>query len=272
MNTYLNALLRLLRSLFRPPYSHLVLFGLAFLLLAILMKVLQGSLKLTSRTAHAGFDILFLYSFGFLTYGQNQTLSSLIRGIPFWEELAENSPIKDLPAKQLIPFSCELVKMVLLAMLAGIVTSFVEKKIREAKILPAFGTWLLWKVIVVVLGLATCLAVDYLFAHYLKGSRLQWAPFLLLLLLSALMLLLLLKLLGLAAVLTASVAGFFTGHVIGHALSAAFAASLCSTLLLIVAQLRGITGSLASGSMTLAASWPALLVVMLLGFIVEKYL
>lgn len=264
--------------IFPSPYTPVVILAICLLAVAGLFKLCSKKLSITgNNTVKACYDIIYLFFTAFVALGMDKNLDRVITCLPFWSQLSSSATMAAFMTDKFPYFVLELYKLLLVAIIAGMINVFVEPNLQKMSPVLSFFGWFFWEFVTVTMGFVVCWGVNELIRNYLKESMMAWIPASLFLLLAVLMIIVFLKLVFRAAAFLNNAGvnnmyDFFTKQTFGHAVSAAFTAILVLVPALIYMEDKGIISKLTSGSITIVGSLYTILMLMFTGFVVSKWL
>lgn len=198
----------------------LLFFAAASLILGIMGRVFLGKRSSLNRSLSSAIGILAIYALSVILYTYKPwSLDSLVSPLPFVRLTGEYLVIVPFQGTAFTTLCSEILSMVILSFLVNLLDTFLPQG------RSAVG-WYFLRLCTVILGLLLQLMANYAFQTYLPGVLVEYAPTILLVLLTATLLMGLLNLV-LSVVLAAvnpifgAMYAFFFGSAVGKQLSKA---------------------------------------------------
>lgn len=211
-----------------------LIFAVGSLLLALIARAAFGTRSSLNHAVSSSMGILFVYALTVIIYTFNPVdLDRFLSPLPFVRFSGEYMSLFSFADASLPEICTQVVSMVILAFLVNLLDTFIPK---GKKIIG----WYLYRFLTVILAMGAHYLVTHLFARFLPGVLVTYAPMILLGILLGLLLLGVLKfLLGLALTVVNPILGgiytFFFSHLIGKQLTKAVlsTALLCAVFYLL---------------------------------------
>ena len=228
-----------------------------------------GKKSALNQSVSSAIGILFIYAVTVVIHSYGLDLKFLVSPLPFVRISGESLHIFNIAQADYVIICGELLNMVILAFLVNLANSWLP---HGKKLL----TWLLFRILSVVLGMILFSIANYLLTSFLPEGLLTWAPVILLGLLVIMLLVGALK--GLVGAVLASanpligfLYTFFFATLVGKMLSRAMLTTLLLSVLVYALNYLGVA-AIAIGTAVLVGYIPLLLLLIVLWYIVGKLL
>ena len=242
----------------------------AVFLVGLILRVVCGKKSSLNKSVAAAIGILMIYVVFFAMHSTKSAYHALLAPLPFVGIAGDYLTIFQLQGAGASAVCTELVNMMILAFLIGIVDDIVPDG-------ENFFTWLFFRTLSLVLGMAVHWGSNYLFTTYLPGFIVTYAPVVLMILVVVLLAVTVFKLIVgvLLGVTLSPVIGaiytFFVSNIIGKQITRAALTTLILTAMVYALNYFGIT-AIYLASAAIAAFLPALIAVILVWYLVFKFL
>lgn len=228
-----------------------------------------GKKSSLNQSVSSAIGILFIYAITILIFSTGLDLKLFASPLPFVNVQDNTIFVSAFLGSDFLTICGELLNTIILAFVVNIITWLMPQ---GKKLL----TWLLFRVLSVVLGMVAYALVGMLLSSVLPQGLLTWAPVILLGLLVLMLLVGALKFIVGAILITVNpligiLYTFFFANVVGKMLSRAMLTTLLLAALIFGLNYIGLT-VIAIGSATLLACIPILLLLLVLWFVVGKLL
>lgn len=228
-----------------------------------------GKKSVLNQSVSSAVGILFIYAVTVVIHSCGLNLKYLVSPLPFVSLSGDSLLIFQFAQADYVAICAELLNMVILSFLVSLVNRWMP----QGKHLL---TWLLFRVLSVVLGMLLFSAANYLLTSFLPEGLLTWAPVILLALLVIMLLVGALKgLVGAALVTVNPLIGFlytfFFATLVGKMLSRAMLTTVLMSAMVYALNHFGIV-SIAIGVSALLGYIPLMLLLLVLWYVIGKIL
>ena len=269
---YLQSALETVQSIELDRFTFLKDIGIAcavLLVLGFLGRVLFGKRSDLNHAISSTIGILSVYILGVFLYGTSHVLSGLLASLPFVAVQDGMLALFSFTAAEFPEICAMLVRMIMLAFLVNLLDIVLPKG-------KNLFTWLLFRLITVLLAVLCQGLIVWLSETYLPAALIQYAPMILLGILAAMLLLGALKLLvGIALATINPIIGalytFFFSSLVGKQLSKAVLTTILLSLLVHALNYMGYTVISLVG-ISLLTLLPVILVLLALWYLVSQIL
>ena len=239
------------------------------LILGFLGRLIFGKRSVLNKSVSSSIGILFIYAATIVIYSFGVDLKFLVSPLPFISMTGEYLQIFSFQNADYTIICDQILSMILLAFLVNLINGLMPTGKR-------FFTWLLFRLISVVLAMVLHTIVNNLLTAWLPEGFLTWAPVILLALLALMLAVGALKfvvgaLLTTVNPLIAALYTFFFANVVGKQLSKAILTTLIISALVIGLNYLNIA-SIFIGSAALIAYLPLLIALLALWYVVGRLL
>ena len=269
---YLDSLFDTVQSIELDSVTFLKDIGIAcgvLLVLGFLFRAIFGKRSNLNHALSSAIGILAVYILGVFLYGTSHVLSGLLASLPFVAVRDNMLALFSFTSASTPEICAMLVRMIVLAFLVNLLDTFLPKG-------KNLFTWLLFRLITVLLAVLCQGLIVWLSEAYLPASFIYYAPMVLLGILVALLLLGALKLIvGIALATINPIIGalytFFFSSLIGKQLSKAVLTTILLSLLVHGLNYLGYT-LISLAGISITALLPVILVLILLWYLVNQVL
>lgn len=269
---YLDSILDTVQSIELDSLTFLKDIGIAcaaLLILGCLGRMIFGKRSDLNHAISSAIGILAVYILGIFLYGTSHVLSGLLASLPFVAVRDGMLALFSFTEAELPEISAMLVRMIMLAFLVNLLDITLPKG-------KNLFTWLLFRLITVLLAVLCQGLIVWLSEMYLPASFIHYAPIVLLGILVAMLLLGALKLLvGIALATINPIIGalytFFFSSLVGKQLSKAVLTTILLSLLVHALNYLGYTVISLVG-ISLMTLLPVIAVLLALWYLVSQVL
>lgn len=247
----------------------MLILSAACFLVGILLRIICGKGSSLNASVGSAMGILMIYVVSIALQAENHYKMFLVP-LPFISMAGDYISIFNLQGAGISAVCTELVNTMILAFLIDLVNEIVPKG-------KNFLTWYFFRCVAVVLGMAAHWGVNWLFTTYLPGFIVTYAPVILIILVILLLAVTVFKLiiggvLGMAVnPIVGAIYTFFVSHIVGKKITRAALTTLILTLIVYALNHFGIT-TIYLGSAFIAAFLPALILIIIVWYLVYKFL
>ena len=239
------------------------------LVLALLGRFIFGKRSLLNYSVSSAIAILFLYAFAIILKSTGIALQRFVAPLPFVAFIADDMYFFSFQGAHYAEICSELLSMIILTFFVNIVDSWFSKA-------KKFFTWLLLRILTVILAFFGHYVIVNLFHTFLPEGLITYAPTVLLGILVLMLLTGLLKhVLGLILTTVNPIIGglytFFFSTLIGKKLTTAMLTTAILTGLVWLLQSAGIV-SVAAAIAALAAYIPFIVILVAIWYLVNRLL